>query len=175
MAIQTAVDHLARLGDGLAQEIGRRARVVQAMIGAYKGVTRHSITKETEELRGFAFDVQKNPAVVESTTALGMLPWLNALVAANDEVDRLYTHRTGERGDRSASMGGETTVSVRKEASNLIVEIIARVNAAQRLIPSAELEGAVTALMGVISQYRLVASQHTAKREKPEPGPEAAS
>jgi len=34
---------------------------------------------------------------------------------------------------------------------------------------------AVTALMGVISQYRLVASQHTAKREKPEPGPEAAS
>lgn len=39
----------------------------------------------------------------------------------------------------------------------------------------AELEGAVTALMGVIRQYRLVASQHTAKREKPEPGPEAAS
>ena len=50
MAIQTAVDHLARLGDGLAQEISRRARVVQAMIGAYKGVTRHSITKETEEM-----------------------------------------------------------------------------------------------------------------------------
>ena len=64
---------------------------------------------------------------------------------------------------------------MRKEASNLIVEIVARVNAAQRLIPSAELEGAVTALTGVISQYRLVASQHTAKREKPEPGPEAAS
>ena len=79
---------------------------------------------------------------------------------------------------------------MRKEASTLIVEIVARVNAAQRLIPSyppseasseggsmrgAELEGAVTALMGVISQYRLVASQHTAKREKPEPGPEAAS
>ena len=67
------------------------------------------------------------------------------------------------------------SASVRKEASTLIVEIVARVNAAQRLIPSAELEGAVTALMGVISQYRLVASQHTAKREKPEPGPEAAS
>ena len=58
---------------------------------------------------------------------------------------------------------------------NAIVEIVARVNAAQRLIPSAELEGTVTALMGVISQYRLVASQHTAKREKPEPGPGAAS
>lgn len=175
MAIYTAVDHLAAIDGDTPQDLGHKARIVQAKSGAYKGVTRHSLPKETEELRGFGFDMQKNPAAVEAITALGMLPWLNALMAANDEVDELYKHRTSERGDREASAGGETTASVRKEASTLIVEIVARVNAAQRLIPSAELEGAVTALMGVISQYRLVASQHTAKREKPEPGPEAAS
>ena len=112
---------------------------------------------------------------MEAITALGMLRWLNALCAANDEVDELYKHRTGERGEREASAGGETTASVRKEAANLIVEIIARINAAQRLMPSAELEGAVTALMGVIEQYRLVAVSHTAKKEKPEPGLEVAS
>lgn len=147
----------------------------KAVSGAYKGVTRHSLTKETEELRGFGFDMQKNPAVVEAITALGMLPWLNALMAANDEVDQLYSHRTGERGDRAAAAGGETTVSIRKEASNLIVEIIARVNAAQRLMPSAEVDKAVAALTGVIEQYKLVASSHTAKKAAPEPGPEAAS
>ena len=175
MALYSAIDHLASLEGETSTAFGRKARVVQAVLGAYKGITRHSLTKETEELRGLAFDLQKNQAAVEAITALGMLPWLNALAAANDEVDQLYWHRTTERGDRAAATGGEKTADVRKEASTLIVEIVARVNAAQRLIPSAELEGAVTALMGVISQYRLVASQHTAKREKPEPGPEAAS
>ena len=175
MAIYSAVVHLAAIEDETDGDLGRKARVVQAVIGAYKGVSRHSLTKETEELRGPAYDLQKNAAAVEAITALGMLRWLNALMAANDEVDELYKHRTGERGERAASTRGETTASVRKEATNLIIEIIARINAAQRLMPSAELDSAVTALTGVIEQYRLVAASHTAKKEKPEPGPEVAS
>ena len=175
MAIYSAVEHLAQLEGETDTSLGRRARVVQAVTGAYKGTTRHSLTKETEELRGLAFDLQKSHAVVEAITALGMLPWLNALMAANDEVDTLYFHRTGERGDRSAAAGGDTTASIRKEASNLIVEVIARVNAAQRLMPSTEVDKAVHALTGVIEQYKLVAASHTAKKTTPEPAPEAAS
>ena len=105
MAIYTAVDHLAAIDGDTPQDLAHKARIVQAVSGAYKGVTRHSLTKETEELRGFGFDMQKNPAAVEAITALGMLPWLNALMAANDELDELYKHRTSERGDREASAG----------------------------------------------------------------------
>lgn len=175
MALYSAIDHLAALESETSTSFGRKARVVQAVLGAYKGITRHSITKETEELRGLAFDLQKNQAAVEAITALGMLPWLNALAAANDEVDQLYWHRTTERGDRAAATGGEKTADVRKEASNLIVEVIARVNAAQRLMPSAEVDKAVAALTGVIEQYKLVAASHGSKKKSPEPTPEAAS
>ena len=175
MAIYSAIDYLARLEGETETSLGRKARVVQAVLGAYKGLARHSITKETEELQGLAYDIQKNKEAVESITALGMLPWLNALVEANNEVDRLYFHRTGERGERAAAAGGETTASVRKEASNLIVTVIARVNAAQLLMPSAEVDKAVAALTGVIGQYKLVASSHGSKKKKPDGEAEAAS
>lgn len=173
-AIWGAVERLATLdGDG-ENSLGRRARVAQAVLTAYKGVPKHSLPKETEELRGLAHDLQKTPAAVEAITALGMLQWLNALFAANDEVDTLYTHRMGERGERASEAGGDTTDSIRKEAANLISEIIATVNAAQRLLPSEELDHAVAALAGVIEQYKLVAAGHGGKKETP-PEPESAS
>ena len=115
MAIYTAVDHLAAIDGDTPQDLAHKARIVQAVSGAYKGVTRHSLTKETEELRGFGFDMQKNPAAVEAITALGMLPWLNALMAANDELDELYKHRTSER--ISAPCGGSPPVGTRTRRS----------------------------------------------------------
>ena len=42
---------------------------------------------------------------VQALTQLGMLPWLNGMCAANDEVDRLYASRTDERSEREASKG----------------------------------------------------------------------
>ena len=64
MAIYSAIDHLAALEGEAETSFGRKARVVQAVLGAYKGITRHSLTKETEELRGLAFDLQKNAGAV---------------------------------------------------------------------------------------------------------------
>ena len=172
-AMWRALEQLEELGEDVP--MGAAAHRVMSVIGAYKGAYAHSLVKETEELRGLAFDLQKNAAAVEAITALGMLPWLNALAAANDEVDHLYWHRTTERGDRAAATGGEKTADVRKEASNLIVEVIARVNGAQRLMPSAEVDKAVAALTGVIEQYKLVAASHGSKKKSPEPTPETAS
>ena len=61
-AIWGAVERLATLdGDG-EDSLGRRARVVQAVLTAYKDVPKHSLPKETEELRGLAHDLQKTPA-----------------------------------------------------------------------------------------------------------------
>ena len=64
MALYSAIDHLASLEGETSTAFGRKARVVQAVLGAYKGITRHSLTKETEELRGLAFDLQKNAGAV---------------------------------------------------------------------------------------------------------------
>ena len=141
---------------------------------AYKWLDRHELSKETQEVEGLQRDLA-GEANAATLAKLGFDKIAAELFATNAVLAEAVARREAKGGDREASAGGETTANVRKEASNLIVEIVARVNAAQRLIPSAELEGAVAALMGVISQYRLVASQHTAKREKPEPGPEAAS
>lgn len=172
-AIWRALEQLEELGEDVA--MGAAAHRVMSVIGAYKGAYAHSLVKETEELRGLAFDLQKNQAAVEALTSLGMLPWLNAMCAANDEVDRLYSSRTDERSAREAAKGGDSTASLRKAAQGLVSTIIRRVNVTCEISPSADATQAANSLVGVIKQYRLVASQHTAKREKPEPGPEAAS
>ena len=46
----------------------------------------------------------------------------------------------------------------------MVEAITARVNAAQRLMPSAEVDRAVTALTGVIEQYKFVAAQPPARQ-----------
>ena len=70
---------------------GASAHRVMSVISPYKGAYAHSIVKETEEIHGLSFDLQKNPEAVQAITQLGMLPWLNGMCAANDEVERLLS------------------------------------------------------------------------------------
>ena len=171
-AMWRALEQLEELGEDVP--MGAAAHRVMSVIGAYKGAYSHSLVKETEELRGLAFDLQKNAAAVEAITSLGMLPWLNAMCAANDEVDRLYSSRTDERAGREAAKGGDSTASLRKTAQGLVSTIIRRVNVTNEISPSADAATAANALIGIIKQYKLVASAHkTAKKDDPEP--EAAS
>ena len=110
----------------------------------------------------------------EAITTLDKLPWLNAMCAANDEVDRLYSSRTDERAGREAAKGGDSTASLRKTAQGLVSTIIRRVNVTNEISPSADAATAANALIGIIKQYKLVAASHkTAKKDDPEP--EAAS
>ena len=99
-----------------------------------------------------------------------MLPWLNAMCAANDEVERLYSSRTDERSACEAAKGGDSTASLRKTAQGLVSTIIRRVNVTNEISPSTDAATAANALIGIIKQYKLVAASHkTAKKDDPEP------
>ena len=172
-AMWRALEQLEELGEDVP--MGASAHRVMSVIGAYKGAYAHSLVKETEELRGLAFDLQKNQAAVEAVTQLGMLPWLNAMCAANDEVDCLYSNRTDERAGREAAKGGDSTASLRKAAQGLVSNIIRRVNVTNEISPSQDAATAANALIGIIKQYKLVAASRGSKKKSPEPTPETAS
>jgi hypothetical protein len=167
-AMWRALEQLEELGEDVPA--GASAHLVLSKIGTYKGAYAHSIVKETEELHGLAFDLQKSPEAVQALTQLGMLPWLNGMCAANDEVDRLYASRTDERSEREASKGGDSTASLRKTAAGLVSTIIRRVNVTCEINPSEDATSAANSLIGIIKQYKLVASAHkTTKKDDPEP------
>ena len=133
-AMWRALEQLDELGEDVPA--GASAHLVMSVISPYKGSYSHSIVKQTEEIHGLSFDLQKNPEAVQAITQLGMLPWLNGMCAANDEVERLYSSRTEERSEREASKGGDTTASLRKTAAGLVSNIIRRVNVTCEINPS---------------------------------------
>lgn len=73
-AMWRALEQLEELGEDVPA--GASAHLVLSKIGTYKGAYAHSIVKETEELHGLAFDLQKSPEAVQALTQLGILPWL---------------------------------------------------------------------------------------------------
>jgi len=171
-AIYFALEQLSQIDGELSLAV--KARTVFNILAAYKGAYSHAITKETEELQGLSFDIMKTPAAVEALTGLGLLPWFNALAAANEEVDNLYQHRTGERADREHEKGEDSTISLRKTAVTLVSNIIRRVNAFNEVNPTDASKTAAIRLDGIIKQYKDVAAQ-TGKRKKDDPEPNAAN
>ena len=109
--------------------------------------------------------------LADAASALGLQPWFEALSSANTRVDYLYNHRTGERSDREAAKGGDSTDSLRKTAAGLIANIIRRINVFNEVSPSEASRAAVNGVDGVIKQYKLVISSHAGKKEEPEPEP----
>ena len=170
-AIYLSVEQLARVEGEIGMTLATQAKKLFNVLAAYKGAYKHSLTKETEELQGLEFDMSKNPEIADAVSALGMLPWFEALSSANTRVDYLYNHRTGERSDREAAKGGDSTDSLRKTAAGLIANIIRRINVFNEVSPSDASRAAVNGVDGVIKQYKLVISSHAGKKEEPEPEP----
>ena len=174
-AIYDGVEQLSRIEGEIGMTLATQAKKLFNVLVAYKGAYKHSLTKETEELQGLEFDLQKKPEAAEAVTMLGLQSWFEALSSANQRVDYLYSHRTGERSDREAAKGGDSTDSLRKTAAGLIATIIRRINVFNEVSPSEASAAAANGVAGVIKQYKLVISSHAGKKEEPEPEPNTES
>lgn len=138
---------------------------------AYKGLDRHELSKETQEVEGLQRDLA-GEANAATLAKLGFDKIAAELFATNAVLAEAVARREAKRGDREASAGGETTANVRKEAceATSLYWLITPISAVTAPSSSADGMSLCAALTrATISTMRLDAS---AKREKPEPGPE---
>lgn len=166
-AIWNAVEQLANIpaDDGL----GDKARIVQTAISAYKGIYSHKLAKETEEIWGLKHDIEKSEKVVKAISALKIETWFNQLFNINESFDQCYSERNDVAIARIAEKGGDTTVSLRKEATEIIASIIRRVNYVAEFDPCDEATAAANALTGIIEKFKIMAtSRKSSKKEDPD-------
>jgi hypothetical protein len=168
-AIWKFVETLSEL-DG-AGEFDFSARRVQAALAPYKGLNVHSLTKETEEIKGLIYDLLEKGDVRTGVEFIGLNAVLGELTSANNVLAEKYNARTDAGIGRDAEKGGETTASLRKSVAEMVTDILATVNALDRVMPSDATAAAVTSLTSVVSHYRNVASQGGKRHEEPEPEP----
>lgn len=143
-------------GDGDIYDAFRHLKIV---LSAYKGLARHSLTKETEEIKGLKLDLEKT-ASVNALKNTGLYKIAGVLFEVNGNLAAAYSRRTDAKGDEVAARNGETTVSLRKKAAALAVRIIGVINALNRISPTDSTISAANRLGAVVAQYKLVASQH---------------
>ena len=167
-AVWKFVETLSEL-DG-NEEFDYSARRVQAALAPYKGLNVHSLTKETEEIKGLIYDLRKDDITGE-VGFIGLNAVLGELASANNALEEKYNSRTDAGIGRDAEKGGETTASLRKSVAEMVTDILATVNALDRVMPSDATAAAVTSLTSVVSHYRNVASQGGKRHEEPEPEP----
>ena len=168
-AIWKFVETLSELdGDN---EFDYSARRVQAALAPYKGLNSHPLTKETEEIKGLIYDLMEKGDVRTEVEFIGLDAVLGELTSANNALAEKYNARTDAGIGRDAEKGGETTASLRKSVAEMVTNILATVNALDRVMPSDATAAAVTSLTSVVSHYRNVASQGGKRHEEPEPEP----
>ena len=167
-AVWKFVETLSEL-DG-NEEFDYSARRVQAALAPYKGLNVHSLTKETEEIKGLIYDLRKDDITGE-VGFIGLNAVLGELASANNALEEKYNSRTDAGIGRDAEKGGETTASLRKSVAEMVVDVFATVNALDRVMPSDATAAAETSLTSVVSHYRNVASQGGKRHEEPEPEP----
>ena len=168
-AIWKFVETLSEL-DG-AGEFDYSARSVQAALAPYKGLNAHSLTKETEEIKGLIYDLLEKGDVRTEVEFIGLNAVLGELTSANNALADKYNARTDAGIGRDAEKGGETTASLRKSVAEMVTDILATVNALDCVMPSDATAAAVTSLSALVSQFKTIASQGGKRHEEPEPVP----
>ncbi len=168
-AIWKFVETLSEL-DG-AGEFDFSARRVQAALAPYKGLNVHSLTKETEEIKGLIYDLLEKGDVRTEVGFIGLDAVLSELTSANNALAEKYNARTDAGIGRDAEKGGESTASLRKSVAEMVTDILATVNALDRVMPSDATVAAVTSLSALVSQFKTIASQGGKRHEEPEPVP----
>lgn len=168
LAFWQAWTRLSALGE--THPLGQAARTLTPTLTPYKGIYKHSLTKETEEIKGLREDLGKTPAVRDAVTAMGLTNILNALWLANDAVDAAYAQRDSSRAGRYETQGDDTTESLRKTAVNLVLEIFRRINALNELEPSTDGQVAAQQLAAIVEQRKeRVAVNRKSKKEPDTP------
>jgi len=147
------------------------ALTLRSEITPYKGVWTHELSKETTELKGLMRDLD-NDDNGRALEALGLTNIVSALNLANQEVAAIISARDVERGSRAAEKGGDTTASLRKAVTTLLIESFHQVNAASRITPLPEIDAAIQEVCGIIEHYKAIAAQPAKWQGKDDPEPE---
>ena len=153
--------------DALAQH----AAVLRPVMSAYKGMWKHEMTQETEEIRGLQRDLAPE-AMQQALTALGLNVIAQGLFAANLALSQQVQEREHARGERIAEKAGETGEIIRAQMAPVMTELFKQANALQRVTPSESMGEFVQNICGVINHYKQVAaSGGSHSGDKPEPTP----
>ena len=144
---------------------------MQAALAPYKGLNSHPLTKETEEIKGLIYDLMEKGDVRTEVEFIGLDAVLGELTSANNALAEKYNARTDAGIGRDAEKGGETTASLRKSVAEMVTDILATVNALDRVMPSDATAAAVTSLSALVSQFKTIATQGGKRHEEPEPVP----
>ncbi len=151
-------------------DYAKAARHVQALLSPYKSLHTHALTKETEEIEGLKFDMEKDPATAEAVVTLGLDNALSALYAANNAVKAAYTQRADSQAAQGAEHFGDTTVSVRKECLNAMLDVFKTLNAIAVIAPGQDVTDTVIRLIQVVEQHKKVAAQNGKHPQTPDEG-----
>ena len=153
--------------DALAQH----AAVLRPVMTAYKGMWKHEMTKETEEIKGLQRDLAP-AAQQQALTQLGLNVIAQQIFVANAALEQQVTQREHARGERIAEKAGETGESIRKQTAPVLLELFKQANALQRIAPTDSVGDFIQNVCGVINHYKQVAaSGGSHSGDEPEPTP----
>lgn len=151
------------------------ANTLRSEMTKCKGAARRKLEAETEVISGLqaALMSEANNTALET---LGLDKIAAALWEANEAVKTAMDARNAERGERAEGRADGSVPELRKTVSDLLCRCAKRVNALYMITPSDPVAKAIRAAVGVVEQYKRIASE--AKRRKgddpePEPAPEA--
>ena len=151
--------------------LAQHAAVLRPVMTAYKGMWKHEMTKETEEIRGLQRDLSPE-AMQQALTALGLNVIAQGIFVANATLAQQVQQREHARGERIAEKAGETGESIRKQTTPVILELFKHTNALQRIMPSDNIAQFIQNINGVINHYKQVAaSGGSHSGDEPEPTP----
>ena len=147
------------------------ATVLRPVMTAYKGMWKHEMMKETEEIKGLQRDLG-TAAMQQALSELGLLKIAQGIFEANAALETQVRDREHARGARIAEKGGETGESIRKQMTPVIIELFKHTNALQRIMPSENIALFIQNINGVINHYKQVAASGGSRSgDEPEPTP----
>ena len=151
--------------------LAQHAAVLRPVMNAYKGMWKHEMTKETEEIKGLYRDLQQQN-MQAALTALGLNTIAQGIFVANQALINAVQLREQSRGQRIAEKGDDTTESLRKQMTPVLTEIFRQANAIVRIAPDESIRQFIQNICGVINHYKQVAASGGSHgKDEPEPTP----
>lgn len=144
---------------------------LRPVMTAYKGMWKHEMTKETEEIKGLQRDLA-GAAQQQALEQLGLKVIAQQIFAANATLEEQVTQREHARGERIAEKAGETGESIRKQTAPVMIELFKYANALQLINPADNIAQFIQNVCGVINHYKQVAASGGSRSgDEPEPTP----
>ena len=151
--------------------LAQHSALLRPVMTAYKGMWKHEMTKETEEIKGLQRDLSP-AAMQQALTALGLTVIAQQIFVANAALEQQVAQREHARGERIAEKAGETGESIRKQMTPVLLELFKHTNAMQRITPADNIAQFIQHITGVINHYKQVAaSGGSHSGDQPEPTP----